>query len=86
MNKAKKYYVNNDGNMIGYTRHYRFEKFEMTAEKFHAKLQIKKVGWLNNGFYFVLTKQNIIHAISFTIIIFKYKIETIIQPSNFFNL
>lgn len=58
MNKAKKYYVNNDGNMIGYTRHYRFEKFEMPAEKFHARLQIKKVGWLNNGFYFVLEDEN----------------------------
>lgn len=58
MNKAKKYYVDKDGNMVGYTNRYRFEKTEMPAEVFHAKLQIKRVGWLNNGFYFELEDEN----------------------------
>ena len=58
MNKAKKYYIDNNGNMVGYTRYYRFEKTEMPAKIFHAKLQIKKVGWLNSGFYFVLEDEN----------------------------
>lgn len=58
MNKAKKYYVDNDGNMIGYTRYHRQEKIEMQPEMFHAKLQIKRVGWLNSGFYFELEDEN----------------------------
>ena len=40
MNKAKKYYVDKDNNMIGYTKYYRTEKIEKLAEPFHAKLKI----------------------------------------------
>ena len=58
MNKAKKYYVDNDGNMIGYTRYHRNEKIEKQPEMFHAKLQIKRVGWLNSGFYFILEDES----------------------------
>lgn len=58
MKLAKKYYVDKNGNMIGYTNRYRLEKIEMPAEMFHAKLQIKQVGWLNSGFYFILEDEN----------------------------
>ena len=58
MNKAKKYYVDKDDNMIGYTRYCRVDKIEKPAEMFHARLQIKKVGWLNSGFYFILEDEN----------------------------
>ena len=58
MNRAKKYYVDTNENMIGYTRHHRLDKIEKPAEMFHAKLKITKVGWLNNGFYFLLEDEN----------------------------
>ena len=58
MRRTKKYYVDEKQNMIGYTGRYRFEKTEKPAEMFHAKLKISKVGWLNNGFYFVLEDVN----------------------------
>ena len=58
MNKAKKYYVDKDGNMIGYTRYFKLEKTEKPVEMFHAKLRIKQVGWLNSGFYFILEDEN----------------------------
>lgn len=58
MRRAKKYYVDEKKNMIGYTRNHRFEKTEKPAEMFHARLKISKVGWLNNGFYFVLEDEN----------------------------
>lgn len=58
MNKSKKYYVDKNENMIGYTRNSRTEKIEKPAKIFHAKLKISKVGWLNNGFYFVLEDED----------------------------
>lgn len=58
MNKAKKYYIDNDGNMIGYTRYNRRDKTEMPAEMFHARLKIKRIGWLNTGCYFELEDEN----------------------------
>ena len=58
MKLVKKYYVDKNGNMIGYTNRYRLEKTEMPAEMFHAKLQIKQVGWLNSGFYFILEDEH----------------------------
>lgn len=58
MNKAKKYYIDNDGNMISYTSRHGHEKTEMPTNVFHAKLRIKEVGWLNSGFYFVLEDGN----------------------------
>lgn len=59
MNKAKKYYVNKDGNMIGYARfHYLNDKIEMSAKPFHARLKIVRIGWLNSGCYFVLQDEN----------------------------
>ena len=53
MNRAKKYYVDEKKNMIGYTRRYRFEKTEKPAEMFHAKLKISKVGWLTPVYNFL---------------------------------
>ena len=59
MNKAKKYYVDKDNNMIGYTRyHNKNERTELPAEVFHAKLKIVRIGWLNSGVYFVLEDEN----------------------------
>lgn len=58
MNKAKKYYINKDGNMIGYTRYHTLEKIEISAEPFHAKLKIVHIGWLNSGCYFELQDEN----------------------------
>ena len=60
MKKAKKYYVNEKGNMIGYTnRHLQYRsKTEMPAEQFHAKLKIVNIGWLNSGCYFELQDEN----------------------------
>ena len=58
MNKAKKYYVDKDNNMIGYTKYYRTEKIEKPAEPFHAKLKVIDFRLLNSGFYFVLEDEN----------------------------
>lgn len=58
MNTAKKYYVDKDGNMIGYTRYRHDDKTEMPAEQFHAKLKIKRIGWLNSGFCLELQDEN----------------------------
>ena len=58
MRKAKRYYADDDGNMIGYTRHYRGNKTEIPAETFHSKLKITRVGWLNSGFFIELQDEN----------------------------
>ena len=58
MNKAKKYYVDKDNNMIGYTKYYRTEKIEKPAEPFYAKLKVIDFKLLNSGFYFVLEDEN----------------------------
>lgn len=58
MNKAKKYYVDKDGNMIGYPRHHRNDKTEMLPEVFYGKLKIIGIGWLNSGFYLSLQDEN----------------------------
>ena len=58
MNKTKKYYVDNDGNMIGYTRYLRTAKTEVPAEPFRAKLKMKQIGWTNSGVYFILEDEN----------------------------
>lgn len=60
MRKTNKYYVNEKGNMIGYTnKHLQYRsKTEVPAEQFHAKLKIVRVGWLNSGFYLELQDEN----------------------------
>lgn len=58
MKKAKRYYVDGRGNMIGYTRDYFGDKVEMPAETFHSKLKIVGVGWLNSGVCFGLKDEN----------------------------
>lgn len=58
MNPAKKYYVDKNGNMIGYTRYRSADKIEMPAESFHAKLKVVGVGWLNSGFCLELQDEN----------------------------
>ena len=50
MRATNKYYVDENGNMIGYTRYRAGEKREIPAEQFHAKLKIIRIGWLNSGF------------------------------------
>lgn len=50
MNITKKYYVDKNGNMIGYTRYRSSDKIEAPAEQFHAKLKIVRIGCLNSGF------------------------------------
>lgn len=57
MNKAKKYYVDENGNMVGYTRYCR-NKTEMPVEPFHAKLKIVGINWLNTGCCFKLQDEN----------------------------
>lgn len=57
MNKAKRYYVDKNGNMVGYPR-YCCDKTEMPAETFHAKLKIVGICWLNSGCYFTLQDEN----------------------------
>jgi len=58
MNLTKKYYVDKNGDMIGYTRYRSSDKIEMPAESFHAKLKIIRVGWLNSGFCLELQDEN----------------------------
>lgn len=58
MKLAKKYYVDKNGDMIGYTRYRSNDKIEQQAEPFHAKLKIVRVGWLNSGFCLELQDEN----------------------------
>lgn len=53
MNITNKYYVDKNDHMIGYPKH-RSDKIEKPAEKFHAKLKIARIGWLNSGFFIEL--------------------------------
>ena len=39
MNLAKKYYIDENGNMIGYTRYHKSDKTEVVANPFHPKQQ-----------------------------------------------
>ena len=57
MNIAKRYYVDKNGDMIGYTR-YQKDRLEMPAQPFHAKLKIVRIGWLNSGFCIELEDEN----------------------------
>ena len=57
MNKAKRYFVNTKGDMLGYP-HWGVETIEQPAHTFHAKLRIARVGWLNKGFYFELEDEH----------------------------
>ena len=57
MRATDKYYVDSNGDMIGYPRYHR-EKMEVPAEKFHAKLKIVRIGWLNSGFCLKLQDEN----------------------------
>ena len=57
MNKAKKYFVDSTGDMIGYPR-FHDQKTEMIPEPFHAKLKICSIDWLNNGVCFTLKDEN----------------------------
>lgn len=50
MNLTNRYYVDENGDMIGYTRYRNSDKIETPAELFHAKLKIIRIGWLHSGF------------------------------------
>lgn len=58
MKLAKKYYVDKNGDMIGYTRYCTADKVEQSAESFHAKLKIVRVGWLNSSFCLELQNES----------------------------
>lgn len=58
MKIAKKYYVDKDDNMIGYTRYRKTDRIERPAELFHTKLKICSIGWLNSGVCFTLEDEN----------------------------
>lgn len=58
MKLTKKYYVDKNGDMIGYTRYRSTDKIETSAEPFHARLKIVRVGWLNSGFCLELQDEN----------------------------
>lgn len=58
MKRTQKYYVDKDGNMIGYTRYRTSDKTEMPAAPFSAKLRIVRIGWLNSGFCIELQDEN----------------------------
>lgn len=58
MNLAKKYYVDDNGNMIRSTNCCYGNKTEKNPEQFYSKLKLVNIGWLNNGVYFVLTDEN----------------------------
>lgn len=57
MNKAKKYYVDKNGNMI--YKHSKYEEStEVSAAPFNAKLKLDGIGWSRSGCYFLLTDEN----------------------------
>ena len=58
MKLVKKYYVDKNGDMIGYPRYCTSEKAETPAEPFSAKLKIVRIGWLNSGFFIELQDEN----------------------------
>lgn len=58
MRKAKRYYVDEKGNMIGYNKGRSNNKVEMPANTFRSKLKVTGVGWLNNGVCFALTDED----------------------------
>lgn len=58
MRATNKYYVDSNGDMIGYTRYRAAEKHEMPAEQFRARLKIVRIGWLNSGFCLELQDEN----------------------------
>ena len=58
MNKAKKYYVDENGNMIGYPKYRITDKIEKEPYCFKGRLKIQYIGWLNSGFYLCLERQD----------------------------
>ena len=57
MYKAKKYYVDENNNMIGYPNYVQ-NKTEANPMPFHSKLRMKKIGWLNSGCYYIFEDKN----------------------------
>ena len=57
MKLTDKYYVDKDGDMVGYPK-YCEDSSEVQAKPFHSKLRIVRIGWLNNGFYLDLEDEN----------------------------
>lgn len=59
MRITNKYYVDKNGDMVGYpNRYYGSKGIEVPAEPFHAKLKIIEIGWLNSGFCIKLQDEN----------------------------
>lgn len=58
MNKAKKYYVDRNGNMIGYPKYMETDRIEKEPYCFKGRLKIQYIGWLNKGFYLILEDEN----------------------------
>lgn len=58
MRKTKRYYVDENGNMIGYNKGRSNNKVEVLANAFRSKLKITGAGWLNNGVCFSLMDED----------------------------
>lgn len=57
MNKTNNYYIDNNGDMIGYPRYY-LEKIEQTATPFYGKLKMIAMHRNNSSVYFILEDEN----------------------------
>ena len=58
MNKTNAYYINSDGDMIGYPKKYYLEKIEQTAAPFSGKLKMIAMHGNNSSVYFILEDEN----------------------------
>lgn len=54
MNKTNNYYIDNNGDMIGYPKKYYPEKIERTAAPFSGKLKMIAMRRNNSSVYFIL--------------------------------
>lgn len=57
MNKTNNYYIDNNGDMIGYPRYY-LEKIEQAAAPFYGKLKMIAMHRNNSSVYFILEDEN----------------------------
>lgn len=61
MNKTKKYYVDQDGNMVGHVNKNILKQYQLTelpAKEFHGKLKLVDFGNLNYGCCFILKDED----------------------------
>lgn len=58
MNKTNNYYIDTNGDMIGYPTKYYLEKIEQTATPFYGKLKMIAMRRNNSSVYFILKDEN----------------------------